>query len=400
MSRAVLLGAACAAGFAFASCAVENAGAGEEDRKIGSLSMNLEVADGIDLDAVDYELSSSGHPVLRGTLPVQGNPPRVQGVIRGVPAGDVELDLHGIARNGVLCEGKASGHVVRGRLALIAIVLHCLLRKHHGDLDVNGQFNVCPDAELATCSPTRTSVGEPVALSAKGSDPDGDAVVISWRASSGTFSSATGTSTQYTCTRPGTHTLSFTVDDGRGCKDKHEFTLFCAKPSSTAARCGNAKLETGEECDDGNKTSGDGCAPDCTEEPVDDSVLCGPDTSGFIPECACDRCRAQIDAAENVPGVAAGGPALGTSKAALAVALISCTQESGCRGAECLCGTDPICPNPGGSALGPCADEYLAAAETTDPQTAFGSRNNLAFAIGFATAVETCTIAECDAQCP
>jgi cysteine-rich repeat protein len=32
------------------------------------------------------------------------------------------------------------------------------------------------------------------------------------------------------------------------------------------ARCGNNMVQTGEECDDGNNFSGDGCAPNCTNE--------------------------------------------------------------------------------------------------------------------------------------
>jgi len=31
--------------------------------------------------------------------------------------------------------------------------------------------------------------------------------------------------------------------------------------------CGNGKVETGEECDDGNTTSGDGCSAECKIEP-------------------------------------------------------------------------------------------------------------------------------------
>jgi cysteine-rich repeat protein len=31
--------------------------------------------------------------------------------------------------------------------------------------------------------------------------------------------------------------------------------------------CGNGKLEAGEECDDGNTVSGDGCSCTCTIEP-------------------------------------------------------------------------------------------------------------------------------------
>jgi cysteine-rich repeat protein len=34
------------------------------------------------------------------------------------------------------------------------------------------------------------------------------------------------------------------------------------------ARCGNGVLEAGEECDDGNTDSGDGCSATCQLEPA------------------------------------------------------------------------------------------------------------------------------------
>lgn len=38
--------------------------------------------------------------------------------------------------------------------------------------------------------------------------------------------------------------------------------------SVTAAQCGNHQRDTGEQCDDGNTTAGDGCAANCTLEPI------------------------------------------------------------------------------------------------------------------------------------
>ena len=36
--------------------------------------------------------------------------------------------------------------------------------------------------------------------------------------------------------------------------------------AGVCALCGNDDLNGGEECDDGNNVSGDGCAADCTSE--------------------------------------------------------------------------------------------------------------------------------------
>lgn len=40
----------------------------------------------------------------------------------------------------------------------------------------------------------------------------------------------------------------------------------------TPASCGNKRLDAGEQCDDGNRTAGDGCAADCMLEPVSPAI--------------------------------------------------------------------------------------------------------------------------------
>src|SRR5690554_7886270 len=45
-------------------------------------------------------------------------------------------------------------------------------------------------------------------------------------------------------------------------------------PSDPEAECGNAVLETGEQCDDGNTTDGDGCDSTCN---VESGWDCGED---------------------------------------------------------------------------------------------------------------------------
>lgn len=46
----------------------------------------------------------------------------------------------------------------------------------------------------------------------------------------------------------------------------------CADGNCTTAACGNGQVETGEQCDDGNTTPGDGCSATCQTE---GSTLCG-----------------------------------------------------------------------------------------------------------------------------
>lgn len=56
-----------------------------------------------------------------------------------------------------------------------------------------------------------------------------------------------------------------------------------------AAICGNGKLETGEECDDDNKVSGDGCSSVCKKESASgvrgvEKMVYGQTLRGWIPE--------------------------------------------------------------------------------------------------------------------
>src|SRR5687767_14680676 len=46
-------------------------------------------------------------------------------------------------------------------------------------------------------------------------------------------------------------------------------------PRPTFPVCGNGVLENGERCDDGNRTSGDGCASNCVVTPDVTKPVCG-----------------------------------------------------------------------------------------------------------------------------
>lgn len=383
MGRAVLVCLTCASSLTLiASCAMQESDAAGDERAIGSVGMNLEVADGVDLEQVSYTINTGAGAPITGTIAVTSSD-AVQKVITGIPAGTADVTLRGTGRNGALCEGFGRTHVRGGRVSILAILLHCLLKGHRGNIDVTGRFNVCPEADLASCALTRATVGVPFQLTASGSDPDGDALAFHWTATAGSFSDATARSTMFTCDDAGAQTLEFSVDDGRGCSDTQEIPIFCDKGARPV--CGNGQLETGEACDDGNRTAGDGCAPDCTEEPEPNgSVLCPTEGGGVLSRCTCENCSAEVEAVESGAG------------ADLAIDLLECMETSGCRGQFCLCGAigDVECFLTG-TPQGPCVPEFLAAAQTTEEATAVSRMNNLAFPIGRAMAVDECSVDEC-----
>jgi len=54
----------------------------------------------------------------------------------------------------------------------------------------------------------------------------------------------------------------------------------CPPPNGGQADCGNGSVESGEDCDDGNTTSGDGCSATCQDEAV-----CGNGTTEAGEDC-------------------------------------------------------------------------------------------------------------------
>lgn len=79
-------------------------------------------------------------------------------------------------------------------------------------------------------------------------------------------------------------------------------------PDAATAICGDGVVDTGEECDDGNTTDGDGCAADCSNEPAvcGDGVIQvgeGCDDGAGNSDTDPDACRTDCQAAACGDGV-------------------------------------------------------------------------------------------------
>jgi cysteine-rich repeat protein len=61
-------------------------------------------------------------------------------------------------------------------------------------------------------------------------------------------------------------------------------------PQFEHPECGNNVLETGEQCDDGNRTPCDGCSPTCEVERCGDGILCAGEQCDDGNLAACDGC--------------------------------------------------------------------------------------------------------------
>src|SRR5262249_12397365 len=63
------------------------------------------------------------------------------------------------------------------------------------------------------------------------------------------------------------------VDPGESCDDGNILDGDGCSHDCQAEACGNAKLDSGEQCDDGNQTAGDGCSPMCTTEVCGNGIV-------------------------------------------------------------------------------------------------------------------------------
>jgi cysteine-rich repeat protein len=157
--------------------------------------------------------------------------------------------------------------------------------------------------------------------------------------------------------------------------------------------CGNAVVETGETCDDGNPFSFDGCSFCQTTDP-ETQCLYEAETeraeTGACIECMCgESCRDALDLCYNSTDLATGGPAAGTPKSDLCAAVIDCGRAAGCTGTDCYGLVTP----------GPCRPQIQAAAESTALLTILNRQTDTSYAEGRANAIGDCSEANCSAEC-
>jgi hypothetical protein len=365
-----------------AGCAVGGDGV---DGPQGSVDVALEIAPGVDVDEVEYEITREGFEPITGTLPVGDDPDApISGTISGIPAGDGYTIILRATANGVECEGSATFEILPGQTTSVSIVLQCRGLDPRGNVDVDGSFNFCPVITSASATPSEAEVGESIAVNANAIDPDDDALVYAWTADAGEFADPSAAATSYTCTVGGGQILTITVDDGRGCTEEMTLEVTCIDDAPPPP------VDAGVPDEDAGE-------PDAGEPPPDG--ICEGELDACLG-CQCASCPDAMTACFEAEDFAEAGPAAGESRADLCEAVVVCGQESGCTGQDCFCGegVDLIACATGG-AQGPCMDPIMAAAESTDPLTIAGRQEDTSFALGRANAVGECAEGNCANEC-
>jgi cysteine-rich repeat protein len=257
--------------------------AAQPSEDVGSLSIQLSLPSGEEIDTVTYTLSG-GMPALAppivGTIQVTSLDATVSALVGALPVGTgYVIDITATDTTGdTTCDATDTFDILPNMTTTVTLSLQCFTSDTDGNLVIAGTFNQCPEITLLQAMPLQVTAGDPIELSSTAQDQDpSDTITFAWTATFGGFADDTMADTTYDCAVAGAQTLTLTVDDGE-CQDTLDVDVTCVP----AGICGNGIEESGEVCDDGNTVSCDGCTALCQRE--DD--ICGDS----IVECGegCD----------------------------------------------------------------------------------------------------------------
>jgi hypothetical protein len=137
---------------AFAGCAADTT------TGASGVSIELELADGTEIDEVNYVVSLRGDELHSGTINT------------GSPGSTASIEIYGLAEDQgyvfsmsatstdgeTTCSGSAIFNVFVGQVTPVAVVLRCKPPPEFGSVRVNGQINFCAEIRWADVSPLRS----------------------------------------------------------------------------------------------------------------------------------------------------------------------------------------------------------------------------------------------------
>jgi hypothetical protein len=233
-SSAVLVAAlAGAASSTFTGCGTE-LGTQGDGQELGRVSFALVVPGGPVLDSVTYTIGGPAGFSRTGSFDVSHSA-NISGLIT-LPAGgpySVTLDATSTLAGGGTCGGTGTFSVVAHGTTGVSVHMTCHEVPKNGTVLLSGAINVCPTIDNVSATPDEIAVGYPLMLSASAHDSDAapTALTYAWTTTGGgTFGSAAASDTPFTCTMPGTASITLTVSDGDptpGCADTRTVTVGC-----------------------------------------------------------------------------------------------------------------------------------------------------------------------------
>jgi hypothetical protein len=268
----------------FAGCATDS----NPGENTGSVNLNLELAEGIIINEVDWTISGGDMDPMSGTIDTSAPGATASVEVFGLPPGEGYLvELEASDESGeVTCRGDAEFDVEVGVATDVVVFLNCKRPTVLGGVRVNGKFNICAQLAKVVVSPLQTSVGNDIDLSVLTIDVEADEVAIVWTATGGSIADSSAEQTTYTCGEVGQQSIAVTIsdDDFEYCMDSWAVAVTCVE--------GDGDLCEGVSCeDDGNECTAESCNPatgQCESNNVDDGTAC----DGGAGACMAGECVA------------------------------------------------------------------------------------------------------------
>ncbi|MEM7435926.1 MAG: hypothetical protein AAF436_12295 [Myxococcota bacterium] len=214
---------------ALAGCASEpNA----SDRATGSLSLDLTISGGVEIDEVMWAISGGDMPDMSGTIDTSAPGSTASVEVFGLPPGtDYAIDMQATSTDGELtCEGSGTFDISAAAVTEVHVMLNCEQPARFGAVRVNGKLNLCAELTKVVVSPLQASVGNGIDLQSAAVDEEGDSVEYLWTSGSGQIDDPSAANTTYTCTGAGDDQVTVTVsDDGfSDCVSEWTVPVTCA----------------------------------------------------------------------------------------------------------------------------------------------------------------------------
>ena len=268
----------------------------------GSLSVDLVLADGVEIDEVAWQITGNGMD-MSGDIDVSAPGSTASVEVFGLPPGDEDYTVMLTATStdeGVTCQGSAPFNVEIGKATDVMVMLNCKKPRTLGGVRVNGEFNICTQLTKVVVSPLQTSVGNDITLMSQAFDAEGDTIKYVWSGDGGSIADPSAANTTYTCQEVGEHMVTVMATDN---------DVYCKMATwtvpVTCVEGDGGDLCEGVTCDDtGNECTAAECNPangECETSNVEDGTDCGDGGMCSSGECVaadlcldvqCDECNA------------------------------------------------------------------------------------------------------------
>ncbi|MEI9948829.1 MAG: hypothetical protein WDO74_07550 [Pseudomonadota bacterium] len=223
---------------AIVGCGDQNSGtngpASASEESSGEVNLDLQLANGSTINSATYAIVGPGGFSKTGSIDLSAAT-KLTATIGGLPVGTgYSITINATTTdNSATCGGSSTFSVQAHASVTVNVALTCHEAPRTGSVAVAGALNLCPTIDSLSANPSEVQVGSTVSLLAAAHDSDAgpSALSFAWTTSAGTLSSATAQNPTFTCTTPGTATVTLSVADGdpaASCADTLSAQITCS----------------------------------------------------------------------------------------------------------------------------------------------------------------------------